>query len=160
MSSIYSSFCTTTISHGKRRNGLSHTLPLRTQCNLSARVTPYHTVAIKAAIFSSDEAPCVDPKALFSFCISTEWGGGSKHFFPSLVSDSIFSRALKAVPKWLSPWRLLSNMIFAVAGPTNTKFTRLVANTVSIGANTLHLFPSAKKPLGPEAVPIGDLAPG
>jgi hypothetical protein len=48
-------------------------------------------VAIKATTFSSNEAPCMDPKALFSFCISFEWGGGSKHFFPSLDSNYIFS---------------------------------------------------------------------
>jgi hypothetical protein len=51
-------------------------------------------------------------------------------------------------------------MIFVVAGPTNTRFTRLVAKTVSMGAKTLHLFLSAKNPLGPEAVPKGDFAPG
>jgi hypothetical protein len=59
---------------------------------------PYHTVAIKVAIFNNDEAPCINPNALFSFCISFECGGGSKHFFPSLDSGPIFSRFPRKFP--------------------------------------------------------------
>jgi hypothetical protein len=51
-------------------------------------------------------------------------------------------------------------MILVVAGPIKTKFTRLVAKTVRIGARTLHRFTSARVPFRPDAVPKGDLAPG
>ena len=51
-------------------------------------------------------------------------------------------------------------MIFVVAGPTITQFTRLVTNIVSMGTKKLHLFASAKVPLKPDAVPRGDLATG